>query len=252
MLAIFGADPVLTHPAGPTAVADALERVEFVIATDLFLTQTSSLANLILPVAGAFEKAGHAYDLTGALSELRVAQFAPEGVLPEGDILVALAAELGVTIPAPNVLLARATDSASKAHAFADGGLAREKAETTTAAKGDLRLAIASSVFAGGDESFFDERFAPLRPAVSAIVHPQTAGATLEAGAIVDIIAGDKRLANLTLVIREDALPGVVVVYDGLPQAPANALAPGEAVRFDNVRAPQRAVPKHEYAGGVA
>ena len=250
VLALFGTDPALTHPLGAIAVADALERADFVVATDLFLTQTSSLANLVLPVCGAFEKEGHAYDLTGGLSELRVAQFPPDGVLSERDVLVALAAELGVTIPAPNVLGSRATDSAPKTHAFADASLARTKAgvkATSPAANGDLRLAIASSVFAGGGESYFDERFAPLRPQPSAIVHPQTAGTTLEAGAVIDLVAGTKRLPNLTLVLSEDALPGVVVVYDGLPQAPANAFAPGDTVRFDNVRAPQR-----ELAGGVA
>ena len=104
VLVLVGADPVLTHPAGATAVADALERVDFVVAFDLFLTQSSSLANLVLPVRAPLEKEGHAYDLTGGLSDLRVAQFPPEGVLAEGEILIALAAELGVTVPEPNVI----------------------------------------------------------------------------------------------------------------------------------------------------
>ena len=247
VLALFGADPVLTHPAGPTAVTDALEHIEFVVATDLFLTQTSSLANLVLPVRGAFEKAGHAFDLTGALSELDIAQFPPDGPLADGDVLVALAEELGIAVSAPQTLVAHATMTPAATYAFADTKLARVAKSETPAANGDLKLLIAGSVFAGGGASYFDERFAPQRPRPSAIVHPQTAGDTLEEGAIVDLLTGDRRTSDLVVVYDDEAAPGIVVVYDGLPEAPVNGLQTGDVVRFDHVRAPER-----ELAGGVA
>jgi hypothetical protein len=246
VLALLGADPMLTHPAGRVAIEDALEHVEFVVATGLFLTQTTALANLVLPVRGAFEKAGHAFDLTGGTSELDIAQFPPAGTLAEGDVLVALAAELGLTVSAPQELIARATTLPESAYAFADPKLAREN-DGAAATSGDLRIAIAASVFAGGDTSYFDERFAPQRPQPTAVVHPQTAGATLEAGALVDLVAGDRRVSDLVVVYDDAAVPGVVVVFDGLPEAPVNAFASGESVRFDNVRVAQR-----ELAGGVA
>jgi NADH-quinone oxidoreductase subunit G len=248
VLALFGADPMLTHPAGPTAIADALEHTEYVIATDLFLTQTTSLAHLILPVRGAFEKAGHAFDLTGAVSELDIAQFPPDGTLAEGDVLVALAAELGLTVSAPQELIARATTAPrADLYAFADPSLAGTANATAAGDKTSPTIAIAASVFAGGGASYFDARFAPQRPLPSAVVHPETAGTTLEAGALVDLVAGDCRVSDLVVVYDEDAAPGVIVVYDGLPEAPVNAFRSGDPVRFDNVRAPQR-----ELAGGVA
>jgi NADH-quinone oxidoreductase subunit G len=247
VLALFGADPMLTHPAGPTAIADALEHVEFVVATDLFLTQTTALANLVLPVRGAFEKAGHAFDLTGGTSELDIAQFPPDGPLADGDVLVALATELGITVSAPQELIARAMTLPPSPYTFADPRLAGAAKSAVANEKADLTIAIAASVFAGGGASYFDARFAPQRPTPSAIVHPQTAGATLEAGSLVDLVAGEQRARDLVVVYDEDVPPGVVVVYDGLPEAPVNAFASGEVVRFDNVRAPER-----ELAGGVA
>ena len=247
VLALFGADPMLTHPAGPVAIADALEHVDFVVATDMFLTQTTALANLVLPVRGAFEKSGHAFDLTGGVSELDIAQFPPEGTLADGDILVALATELDVTVSAPQALAAHATMTPEPAFAFADAKLGRSMRAVAAEGPDGLELLIAASVFAGGGASFFDERFAPQRPVPSAIVHPSTAGATLEAGALVDLVAGDRRANGLTVVFDDRAAPGVVVVYDGLPEAPMNGLSSGEAVRFENVRAPER-----ELAGGVA
>jgi hypothetical protein len=201
----------------------------------------------VLPVRGAFEKSGHAFDLTGGTSELDIAQFPPDGPLADGDVLVALATELGLTASAPQELIARATTLPPSPYTFADPGLAATAKPNVATEKAELTIAVAASVFAGGGASYFDARFAPQRPTPSAIVHPQTAGATLEVGSLVDLVAGERRARDLVVVYDEDAAPGVVVVYDGLPEAPVNAFSPGEAVRFDNVRAPER-----ELAGGVA
>jgi NADH-quinone oxidoreductase subunit G len=238
-LALIGADPALTHPAGAIAIADAIEHVDFVVATDAFLTQSSSHADLILPACVAFEKDGHAFDLTGGVSELRVAQFAPEGPLAEGDIFIALAAELGVSLSAPLEIAARASTLPAASFDLADAARARTRAASANVA-GDLRVAIAASVFAGGTTAYFDERFAPLRPVASATVHPDTAGATLPEGSLVDLVMGDRRVDNLVVAYDDALAAGVVVIFDGLPEAPANALAPGAAVRFDNVRVPER------------
>ena len=236
VLVLVGADPVLTHPAGPTAVRDALERVDFVVATDLFLRDTTRLANLILPVCGPFEKAGHTYDLAGEVTTLRIAQDRPEGVLTEGEILVAIASELGLTIPAPGDLAQRAVAALiprARVAALAAASTARQ------AQTGDVRVAVAASVFAGGGFSFFDERFAALRPTPRAILHPQTAAAAHVAdGDVVDVVADDtdgRSVRGLDVALDELAVPGVVVVFDGLPEAPANVLRDGGLVRLENV-----------------
>ena len=235
-LALFGVNPVLSHPLGERAVRDALERVPFVVATDLFLTATSALAHLILPARASFEKSGHAYDLTGAAIAVERAHLAPGGTLSDGEILVALAAELEVDVPAPDALRAAATAPiAATAKRFADEAVLRSVSAPLGAAPvRGLRLAIASHIFAGGGTSAFDERIAALRPVPSVTLAPKTAAdAGLQAGERVRLRAGAAELRDLVVVLDEHAVAGVATVLDGLPAAPANAWSDGDAVSIE-------------------
>jgi len=253
-LALFGVNPMLHHPLGADAVREALESVPFIVATDLFLTQTSSLAHLVLPARGPYEKTGHVYDLAGDVLPVRAAHRAPDGTLSDGDMLVALAAGLGLDVPAPDELAALAgAPPPQSARGFGDrdvtGDVPPEPLEPGAADEpGVLRLAIASSVFAGGGTGWFDSRIRALRPVPSATFAPQTAAdAGLRAGEPVDLVAGSRTLAALQVRIDDEALPGVVTVIDGLPEAPASAFTEGEFVRPSKVRAPAAAL-----AGGLA
>ena len=232
-LSLFGVNPVLNHPLGERTVRDALERVGFVVATELFMTETVALAHLILPVRASFEKTGHAYDLAGDVIAVAAGHTAPEGTLTDGDIIVALAAELSIDLPAPDAVnvAAIAPIRASAAH-FAD------VAVTGTAAAADaatgLRIAVASHVFAGGGTSYFDTHVAELRPKPSATLAPATAAALgVQAGARIRLRAGERELRDLEVLIDQDAVADVVVVIDGLPEAPANAFTTGEAVALE-------------------
>lgn len=242
-LALFGANPMLHHPAGPATVREALERVPFLVVSELFFTETALRADLVLPARAFFEKSGHVYDLAGDVLAVHSAHAAPEGTLADGDMLVALAAELGIDVPAPGALLAlAATPVAPAAAAFEEPSAAP--------AGGPLRLTIATHIFAGGGTVWFDDRLAELRPEPSAAFAPATAAdyGVCE-GARVDLVAGERTLPDLIARVRDDVLPGTVVVIDGLPAAPANAFADGEGVRVENVRA--EASRPLEPAGGV-
>ncbi|MBD5635426.1 MAG: hypothetical protein IAI49_13190, partial [Candidatus Eremiobacteraeota bacterium] len=93
---------------------------------------------------------------------------APDGTLSDGDMLVALAAELAVEIPAPNELLELATAAARVvATSFADPAVTGDDGSNGTqpaSRDGELQLAIASHIFSGGGTVRFDERLAALRP----------------------------------------------------------------------------------------
>jgi NADH-quinone oxidoreductase subunit G len=242
VLSLFGVNPVLHHPLGAAAVREALERVPFVVASELFLTDTARLAHLVLPAQASFEKSGHAYDLTGAPHGIFAAHAAPEGTLSDGEMLVALAAELGVEIPAPAELFALAASPApASARTFADPALCGEPpaglAAPAAPAPGSLELAVASHIFAGGGSVYFDDRLAQLRPLPTATFAPATAAAAgLEAGDVVDLALGAELLRDLAVAIDSDVLAGTVSVTDGLPDAPANAFAGGDRVTIRNVR----------------
>ncbi len=246
VLSLFGANPVLHHPAGGPAVRSALQRIPFVVATELFLTATSSLANLVLPVRGSFEKSGHVTDLTGDVLAVEAGHDAPAGTLSDGDVLVALAAELGVAIPSPAELHERANSAfGAPAGGFGYKPLWNTGASLPAAQDGTagLRLAIAAHPFAGGGTVFFDDRLDALRPLPSATFAPATAlAAGLRGGELIDLVAGERVLRDLTVRLDGGALAQTVTVLDGLPAAPANRFAEGEAVGVANVRVSEAAL----------
>jgi anaerobic selenocysteine-containing dehydrogenase len=234
-LGLFGVNPVLHHPLGERAVRDAFERIGFIVATELFLTETAALAHLVLPARGAFEKSGHTYDLAGDPIAIAAAHAPPEGTLSDGEMFVALASELAIDVPTPDALHAAASAPVpASAQHFADSASAG--AETPRAAEpaGGLRLALASHIFAGGGTSYFDDSIRALRPEPSATIAPATAAANgLRAGDRVRLVAGERELRDLLVVVDEHAVPDVVVAVDGLPSAPANGFADGEPVRLE-------------------
>ena len=251
VLSIFSANPVLNHPAGADAVREALATVPFVVATDLFLTDTSALATLVLPARGAFEKSGHTTALTGEVWPVRESHTAPGGTLSEGDMLVALAAELDVLVPAPYQL----EEVASRAGArVTSAGFADEKfAQATsvppaqTPPAGALPVVIASHPFSGGGGVHADERLSALRPRPSATLSPATASALGVAhGDLVDLLAGERVVHDLLVQVDGGAIDGPVTIVDGLPEAPANAFADGEFATLANVR------PARSFAGAAS
>jgi NADH-quinone oxidoreductase subunit G len=240
-LSLFGVNPMLHHPLGADAVRSALANVPFVVVSDLFLTQTARLAHLVLPARGAFEKSGHVVDLTGHILDVVAGHDAPEGTLSDGEMLVALAAELGLAIPAPDELEAIARGPlVPVATSLADERVVGAPVAASNGALGggDLRIALAGHIFAGGGTVYFDDRLAALRPVPQVTLAPAVARAHgVDAGDTVDLQSGAATLRDLVVAIDADAAPDVAVVIDGLPDAPANAFAGGEAVTIVNVRA---------------
>jgi anaerobic selenocysteine-containing dehydrogenase len=232
-LSLFGVNPMLHHPLGAETVRDALERVPFIVASELFLTESAKLAHLVLPARGGFEKSGHVVDLAGDVLTVAAAHAAPEGTLGDGEMLVALAAELEIEIPAPDELYASATaPPVPAARAFADPALTGEAPLSSAApAAGGLRLAIATHVYAGGGSAYFDSRVGRLRPEARATFGPAAAASFgVRSGDLIDVVAAGKVLAGLVAAVDEAAPEGTLGVVDGLPEAPANAFADGEPV----------------------
>jgi len=57
-LYIMGENPMLSDP-DLNHVREALEKTEFLVVQDIFMTETAELAHVVLPAASAFEKDGH-------------------------------------------------------------------------------------------------------------------------------------------------------------------------------------------------
>jgi NADH-quinone oxidoreductase subunit G len=98
VLALLGANPVRNF-AGGAAVVEALDQLEFLAVSDLFMTETASRATLVLPAKGAFEKSGTTLNLAGDVLPVNASLVAPDGVLSDFEMLCGLAGQLDVDLP---------------------------------------------------------------------------------------------------------------------------------------------------------
>ncbi|HYL26406.1 MAG TPA: molybdopterin-dependent oxidoreductase, partial [Candidatus Nitrosotalea sp.] len=103
VLSIFGVNPA-RNAADPRAAADALDRLPFLVVSDLFMTETAQRATLVLPAKGAFEKHGTTLNLAGDLLPVNASLTAPDSVRSDYEMLAGLAEQLGVSIPSDDQL----------------------------------------------------------------------------------------------------------------------------------------------------
>ncbi len=168
VLSLFGVNPVRNAP-DRFAVREALEKTAFVVVTDLFMTETAELADLVLPAKGSFEKSGTTMNLAGNLLPVNQSLEAPDGPLSDLEMLVGLAQQLDVALPTVEELDAAVIAAAAKPF---DGSFGDKRygaalspvlrqAQDESAAHSDKRRTI----WDGGGTSAHDERIAPLREA---------------------------------------------------------------------------------------
>ena len=97
----FGANMLLAHAHGRHG-REALKALEFYAHTDLFMNPTAELADVVLPVASAFEREGLkiGFEISPeaqSLIQLRPAVVPPPGeARPDTDIIFDLATRLGL------------------------------------------------------------------------------------------------------------------------------------------------------------
>lgn len=97
----FGANLVLSH-AGAARGAEALRALDFHVQTDLYLTPTAGFADIVLPIASAWEREGLCVGFrvdqkANELVQLRPALVAPRGqARADIDVVFDLAVRLGL------------------------------------------------------------------------------------------------------------------------------------------------------------
>ncbi|MFP5205118.1 MAG: NADH-quinone oxidoreductase subunit NuoG [Acidobacteriota bacterium] len=91
-LLVVGANPV-----GGRKLDSGALRNTFVIAQDMFLTETAALADVVFPAASLYEKSG---TVTNTFGDVQMVQKAADvaGVKPDFEILVRLADSMGVAV----------------------------------------------------------------------------------------------------------------------------------------------------------
>ncbi len=153
-LSIFGANPARNAPDGAAA---ALATVPFLVVSDLFMTETARCARLVLPAKGAFEKRGTTLNLAGDLLAVNQSIEAPGGVLADLEMLIGLAEQLEIDLPA-----AETVDDAVAAAAAAPAPLVFGDARLAGDADGTADAA-AAAILSGGGTWQHDPTLAALR-----------------------------------------------------------------------------------------
>ncbi len=100
-LLVMGSNLLVSAP-NSGSLAARLDALDMLVVADLFLSETASHADVVLPVAQWAEEEGTMTNLEGRILLRRRAKPLPDGVRTDTDILAALAARLGVksTFPA--------------------------------------------------------------------------------------------------------------------------------------------------------
>jgi assimilatory nitrate reductase catalytic subunit len=93
-LLVFGSNPVVSAPHA-SHIQEQLGRLDFLMVSDFFLSETAELADVVLPSAQWAEEEGTVTNLEGRVILRSRAKCPPEGVRTDLEILATLAARLG-------------------------------------------------------------------------------------------------------------------------------------------------------------
>ncbi len=95
---IMGENPMASFPS-PTLVKQALASLDFLVVTDMFLTETARLASVVLPAASFAEKTGTFTNFEGRVQRIRKVIEPVSKSLPDSEIVIRLAERLGSPMP---------------------------------------------------------------------------------------------------------------------------------------------------------
>jgi predicted molibdopterin-dependent oxidoreductase YjgC len=148
----------------PTRVKKALTNLEFLVVTDMFMTDTAQLATIVLPVASFAEKEGTYTNFEGRVQRLHKA-IEPRGEsLPGIEIIIRLAEKLESPIPfsSSQEVMEEIKEMVPFYHNVGYGGadsLGLELADTDEDAPGNRRLH--NGLFPSGFGRFSPVEFQP-------------------------------------------------------------------------------------------
>ena len=229
-LLICGANPLLAYPNG-ALVRAAIERVPFIVTTELFMTQTAVKSHVVLPVKSSFEKTGSTVTMDGEVKKLAIS-CSPQGGEPltDREIFYMLGNAMGLTMPDEEELeglaAAAAAPDLQQPLRLTEPAFVRPVRRGVASGTGELTVHAVPRLYAGGGTSAHDTDFEPLRPHPSAYLHPDDAARMqLEDGDIVSVSNALGSIGELTVATTKKVAAGSIGVIAEMPEAPANVLA---------------------------
>lgn len=223
-LLLFGANLKQTYPNG--SLVDAALSKAFVVAVDLFATETVQHADVVLPAASFPAKVGSYTTLDGQVQAVEPASSPEFETWTDGQIITALAEILQVALYESDAALDRemellgCTPAAGRFPGLdskAFGAVLADGASPSTASGTGLVLLPVERLFAGGGTAHFDPAIAHARPDAAAYIHPNDAESHgVTDGDRITIEVADHRL-DLQVRAQHFVVPGTLQVVAGLP-----------------------------------
>ncbi|HSF86971.1 MAG TPA: formate dehydrogenase subunit alpha [Acidimicrobiia bacterium] len=91
---VFGEDPVLSEP-NQAKVIESLERLEFLVCQEIFMSETAKLADVVLPATSFAEKDGTFTNTERRVQRVRKAVDPPGEAKPDWEILCLMSTAMG-------------------------------------------------------------------------------------------------------------------------------------------------------------
>ena len=248
-LVLLGADPVRDVPEG-TAARRALEDAQFVVAIDLFLTDSTELADVVLPAESFGEKEGTVTNLEGRVQKVNRIVTGPGQSQADWTILDDISRRLGKPLgfASSEGIFKEIADVApvyagmswdllewdEKEGAVVPYGEAAQPLKYIPDSSGVGALPVASSQSPGSfvlhyARTLYDDgvlmrnslSLHGLAPGGAAYLNPDDAGRLqVDEGALVEVQAGDV-MVRLPVVIDSSLLAGVVYLPFNQPWTPS-------------------------------
>ena len=229
---------------------EPLEKLDFLVVQDLFLTETAQLADVVLPAASFAETEGTFTNLAGRVQNVRKALWPPGEARADDQILAELAKAMGKDPGYASVggVMAEIAKLAPMYRNISyedlgEGGLPRAEGDREPPAlaepeacdlrpeTGDLLALVTGRLLYDGDirlaQSEIMRQFVP-EPFVE--INPADAEALGIADGAAVIVASSKGELRLVARVSEDIRPGCVFVPRGFAEAPVSTLLDREAI----------------------
>ncbi len=247
-LYIMGEDPVTRHRSG-NLVRKALQKIDFIVVQDLYLTPAAEMAHVVLPSATFAEREGTFTNMEGRVQRLRRA-ITPRGdARPDWQILALLEKrlagsfnydsaedifkEIAGTLPAYKGMSYARLGTQGVLASYGPAGAKTVQPEVTPVVDtGDKErpfiLLEGNSFFHLAPLSLRSPALLGLEAECRAEINPQdAAGLSVADGDLVTVASAE---GSLTVKVRvtDKILPGTVLIPQGFESAPANVLRPAQ------------------------
>ena len=212
VLYLAGQDPIKALPQG-LLPREAIEKPDFVLVQDAFLTETARLADVVLPVCILGERGGSLVGCDGVRRGLRRVPGSFESLPQDGEIFVELARRMGASLPAGEDLereleqLVSWPSGGNAIQRFEPPGRPGEPAEWS-----GMLLDASPQLFHSGSVTLRSATLQQLSPTVAVRVSPRDARELGVRNGEPLRVATDERELLLRARLDRTVRPGTIVV----------------------------------------